>query len=125
MSSQGWNKVAKRPKCCCLVFPLGSIRVETLRRKRQRLDEAPLSHTANQLLEDIGTGCSNVNSAARLARQMGKDNLESPALAAIASLGSAGRCEQNIERDLHRWARGVHGVKLEPYKIVVPLEATR
>ena len=92
------------------------------KRKRLPLEEAPLSHTANQLLDDIGKGSSTVTAAARLARQMGKDNMHCPAVATLGTLGASGKYEQNLERDLHRWTRGVHGVHLEPYKIKLPLE---
>lgn len=82
----------------------------------------PHSHAAEELLEMIGSGKTNVAHAQGLAAAMVRDGIPSEAVTAFASLGSFGAHSSNAERDLHRWLGGVYGVTLEPYFINVMLE---
>lgn len=86
----------------------------------------PRSATADLLLELIGCGGSNVQSAAEIARTVKSDcghSLSLPALDAIASCGTNGANSNNTERDLHRFLRGARGLKLETYNITLQLQA--
>ena len=93
--------------------------------KRQRLESLPESQTVNKLLECIGRGGSHIQTATDIARAVRSDGLESKALAALTSCGAHGVSDQNTERDLHRWLRGLWGFELEPYRIELELSATR
>lgn len=44
------------------------------------------------------------------------------ALRAFASLGADGSRGANVERDLHRWLKGLWGVEIQTYTIEVPLQ---
>ena len=93
--------------------------------KRPRLESLPESHVVNQLVELIGRGGLNVNVATTVARSAVQDGNAGKALLAMASCGKGGELEQNQERDLLKWLRGVWGFLLEPYCVQVPLEVTR
>lgn len=93
--------------------------------KRPRLESLPESKVVNELVELIGRGGLNVNVAMTVARSAVQDGSTCKALQAMASCGKDGECEQNQERDLHNWLRGVWGFMLEPYCLQVPLEVTR
>ena len=51
------------------------------------------------------------------------DGCPSEAVQAFASLGRFGKCRKNIERDLHRWLRNLHGTQLEPYFVKLWLDS--
>ena len=92
-------------------------------RRRQDYSSMPHFHAADELLEMIGTGKTNVAHAQGLAAAMVRDGIPQEAVTAFASLGSFGAHGSNAERDLHRWLRGLYGVTLEPYFINVMLES--
>ena len=92
-------------------------------RKRQRLETLPESKTVNKLLELIGRGGSHCNLAPLICGSAWDDGFTSPAVAACRSLGAHGQYGGNIERDLHTWTRGLWGLELEPYEILLPLKA--
>ena len=66
-----------------------------------------------------------MSTAANVARSVAKDGLCSEALDAFISCGAYGAYENNQERDLLLWLRGVWGFHLEPYPLKVPLGVSR
>lgn len=92
-------------------------------RRREDYSSMPHSHAAEELLEMIGSGKTNVAHAQGLAAAMVRDGIPQEAVTAFASLGSFGAHGSNAERDLHRWLRGLYGMTLEPYFIDVTLES--
>ena len=88
-------------------------------------DAADLAHSVAPRLQR-----ANSNSSASAGAPMhakAADNPETPcaAIRAFASLGADTKCPQNVERDLHRWLRGLYNFRLQPYKIHLNLQAPR
>ena len=50
--------------------------------------------------------------------------MPNPAIRAFASLGSDTQYGGNIERDLHRWLRGLYNFKLQSYTIYLMLQVS-
>ena len=48
--------------------------------------------------------------------------LPNPAVKAFASLGSDTKYGGNLERDLHRWLRGLYGFRLQSYTLTLNLQ---
>ena len=42
----------------------------------------------------------------------------------LSSLGGHGKHQQNQERDLHRWVKGLHSMTLEPFQVPMLLNAS-
>ncbi|CAK9059150.1 Uncharacterized protein SCF082_LOCUS31390 [Durusdinium trenchii] len=65
----------------------------------------------------IGSGRSSVAEVCDISRANVADGATSEALAALKSLGASGKHSNNQERDLHRWLGGLHGCRLEAFKV--------
>lgn len=78
----------------------------------------PESKTVNKLLTLVGRGGSHVS----VAHDIAQNGLDNPALAAFTSCGTFGINDQNTERDMQRWLRGLWGFQLEPYEIKLQLQ---
>lgn len=72
----------------------------------------PESKTVNKLLTLVGRGGSHVSVAHDIAQTVRNDGLDNPALAAFTSCGTFGINDQNTERDMQRWLRGLLGVSV-------------
>ena len=95
------------------------------RPKRPRLETLPESKTVNKLLSLIGRGRSHCSTACDVAAAVRDDGVGKTAVSALASCGSGGAHPGNVERDLHRWVRGLRGLLLEPYELTLDLEDFR
>ena len=82
----------------------------------------PESKTVNKLLTLVGRGGTHVSVAHDIAQTVRNDGLENPTLAAFTSCGTFGLNDQNTERDMQRWLRGLWGFELEPYEIKLQLQ---
>lgn len=63
----------------------------------------------------IGSGKSHIRTVVSIAQAQSLDQEPPAAVKAFASLGAFGKCDNNEERDLHRWLQGLHGIELEVY----------
>jgi hypothetical protein len=72
------------------------------------------------MLANIGLGNSSVAAMHNMAMAASTDGAAS-AVHAFSQLGTSGAWPQNVERDLHRWVRNLHGLQLEPHWIAMDL----
>ena len=88
------------------------------RNKRARVSygNSVQSALADTLLRGIGEGRFTIAVACSVARAAVADGVypQISAVGGLASLGAAGACDRNLERDLQTWLRGT-GVDLEPF----------
>lgn len=90
-----------------------------------KLSEAPVSYTANKLLDLVGRGSTHIQTAVEIARATTREGLNAPALHSLASCGANGKHDGNCERDLHTWlSPGVFDFQLERYEITLNLQVT-
>lgn len=83
---------------------------------------------AKKLMEMIGRGQANISGVTDLARAALHDCVGSDAsraLDALASCGQYGNHPSNEERDFHTWTRGMCGLELEPYTIMLTLHVSQ
>lgn len=66
----------------------------------------------------VGSEAIHVSTAQRYAHAAYRDGLDESTIRDLASLASWGRCMQNVERDLHRWAK-MRVPGLQTHSIVV------
>ena len=94
--------------------------------KRARLEAIPPSEQASTLLSLVGGGQTHVSTVHQVALSSMADHgpATAEAVQAIGSLGAGGRCPQNLERDLRRWARDLwgYGLRLEEVLIRAQLD---
>lgn len=69
----------------------------------------------------VGSGRASVAEICDMSRANVEDGLRSKTVYGLKSLGGSGKHEQNQERDLHRWVKGLHGMTLEPYGVTMDL----
>ena len=94
-------------------------------RKRRKLEEYNESATVTKLTTLIGKGDISISAAVELANSVVNDHeIPHEALAAFATLGASGNSAQNSQRDLHRWLSGLYNFRLEPYTIMLDLQAS-
>lgn len=79
------------------------------------------SSTVECLLHQIGRGKNSISNAVEVARCAVKDGATSEAVVCMASLGSGGKHDHNLERDLHNWLKCAYNLELEPYFIKLDL----
>lgn len=72
----------------------------------------------------VGSGRATIAEVCDMSRANVADGLYSKALQGLSSLGGSGKHDQNQERDLHRWVKGMHGMTLEPFEITMELNAS-
>lgn len=72
----------------------------------------------------VGSGRATIAEVCDMSRANVADGLYSKALQGLSSLGGGGRHDQNQERDLHRWVKGMHGMTLEPFEVTMELNAS-
>ena len=89
--------------------------------KRRRLEVMPPSSMAEGLLLAVGSGGLRPTQAQRLAQQAAADGIPSVQDRAFASLGASGSAPQNVERDMHKWLQGLHGIDISLFWADIPL----
>ena len=72
----------------------------------------------------IGCGRAGVAEICDISRANVADGLCVPAVHGLSSLGGHGKHQQNQERDLHRWVKGLHSMTLEPIQVPMLLNAS-
>lgn len=65
----------------------------------------------------VGSGRASVAEVCEISRANIADGSTSQTLLGLKSLGGDGKHESNQERDLHRWVKGLHSMRLEPFFI--------
>lgn len=60
----------------------------------------------------VGSGRASVAEICGMSRANVEDGLRSKSVCALKSLGGSGKHEQNQERDLHRWVKGLRVISL-------------
>ena len=81
------------------------------------MESMPSSLVMDEMILNIGAGDSRVEKVHRMALALHYEGRASEQVGAFASCGDFGNHAQNIERDLHRWARCLHSLQLEPYML--------
>lgn len=72
----------------------------------------------------VGCGRSSVAEVCDISRANVADGMQSKAIYGLNSLGGNGVHDQNQERDLHRWVKGLHGMNLEPLEVTMNLNVS-
>ena len=72
----------------------------------------------------VGTGRSSVADICDISRANCADGVTSTALHYLKSMGAGGTHLSNQERDLHTWLKGLHGTRLEPFRIPISLNVS-
>jgi len=72
----------------------------------------------------IGCGRASVSEICDISRANIDDGADIAAVRGLGSLGTFGRHQQNQERDLHRWVKGLHSMRLEPFSVSIPLNVS-
>ena len=72
----------------------------------------------------VGSGRATIAEVCDMSRANVADGLYSKALQGLSSLGASGKHDQNQERDLHRWVKGMHGMTLEPFEVTMELNVS-
>jgi len=72
----------------------------------------------------VGCGRSSVADICDISRANCADGVTSAALHRLKSLGATGAHSSNQERDLHVWLKGLHGTRLQPFKVPMELNVS-
>ena len=72
----------------------------------------------------VGCGRSSVADICDISRANCADGVTSAALHRLKSLGATGSHSSNQERDLHVWLKGLHGTRLQPFKVPMELNVS-
>ena len=72
------------------------------------------------MIGGVGKGTCDVSYASDMARAMVRDGCAPQVVEQLAAIG--GKWDQNRERSLHTWLKGLYGLHIEPYYLKLQLD---
>jgi hypothetical protein len=72
----------------------------------------------------IGCGRAGIAEICDISRANVADGMHKEAVYVLSSLGGHGKHQNNQERDLHRWVKGLHSMTLEPLEMSLTLNVS-
>ena len=90
--------------------------------RQLRHRDVPYSATMETMLLSIGSGRSGPTEQHRLATSMVDDGVDLPAISMMAALGTNGKHESHVERDMYVRLRNLYNINIEASTVRVPLQ---